>query len=526
MLFNSASFMFYFLPVALLGFVALGRFGRRAVIGWLALVSVVFYGVWKPQYVIVLVGSMLMNFAISRMIAASRDTRAGTWWMVLGITLNLGVLAYFKYLFRFLVFMNQMQFTQREWPHIILPLGISFFTFTQIAYLVDLRQGEAKKQDFLSYGLFVTFFPHLIAGPILHHKEMMPQFAADKRYRLDWHDFATGLSWFVLGLAKKVVIADRIAPFADAAFAAPHGLGMWNAWIGVLNYSMQLYFDFSGYSDMAVGLARMFSIRFPYNFNSPYKATNIIDFWARWHMTLTRYLTLYLYNPVALAVSRRRLARGLPVSKKASRTAAGFVTMIAAPTCFTMFLAGVWHGAGLQFLIFGMLHAVYLTVNHAWRLWQNKPAAEPRKWWSAPLGLALTYLCVIVGQVFFRADSTRDALALLAGMSGLHGLGLPAGLAAHLHLAGISTAASAKALVVLLLFPFCWLLPNVQELLGQSEPSRFEFGGAFSARIANALGWRPDVGARLAAWGVALCGTLIAVLYYISYSTSFLYFQF
>ena len=526
MLFNSASFMFYFLPVALLGFVALGRFGRRAVIGWLALVSVVFYGVWKPQYVIVLVGSMLMNFAISRMIAASRDSRAGTWWMIAGITLNLGVLAYFKYLFRFLVFMNQMQFTQREWPHIILPLGISFFTFTQIAYLVDLRQGEAEKQDFISYALFVTFFPHLIAGPILHHKEMMPQFSAEKRYRLDWHDFATGLSWFVLGMAKKVVIADRIAPFADAAFAAPHGLGMWNAWIGVLNYSMQLYFDFSGYSDMAVGLARMFSIRFPYNFNSPYKATNIIDFWARWHMTLTRYLTLYLYNPVALAVSRRRLARGLPVSKKASRTTAGFVTMIAAPTCFTMFLAGVWHGAGLQFIIFGMLHAVYLTVNHAWRLWQNKPASEPRKWWSAPLGVALTYLCVVVAQVFFRADSTRDALALLAGMSGMHGLGLPAGLAAHLHVSGISTAESAKALFVLLLFPFCWLLPNVQELLGQSEPSRFVFGGAFSARIAHALGWRPDVGARLAAWGVALAGALITVLYYISYSTSFLYFQF
>jgi alginate O-acetyltransferase complex protein AlgI len=528
MLFNSAAFIFYFLPVALFGFVALGRFGRRAVIGWLALMSIVFYGVWKPQYVIVLVGSMLMNFAISRMIAASRGSRAGTYWMVLGISLNLGILAYFKYLFRFLVFMNQMQFTQREWPHIILPLGISFFTFTQIAYLVDLRQGEAEKQDFISYALFVTFFPHLIAGPILHHKEMMPQFAAEKRYRLDWHDFATGLSWFVLGLAKKVVIADRIAPFADAAFAAPHGLGMWSAWIGVLNYSMQLYFDFSGYSDMAVGLARMFSIRFPYNFNSPYKATNIIDFWARWHMTLTRYLTLYLYNPVALAVSRRRLARGLPVSKKASRTAAGFVTMIAFPTCFTMFLAGVWHGAGLQFVIFGLLHAVYLSVNHGWRLWQNKPATAPRRWYSAPLGLALTYLCVVVSQVFFRADSTRDALALLAGMVGLHGMGLPTGIAAHLHLNGsaVRDAVSAKALAVLALFPFCWLLPNIQELLGQVTPGHFDFGGAISARVAAALAWRPDVGARLAGWGVALAGTLLAVLYYISYSTSFLYFQF
>jgi len=526
MLFNSASFMFYFLPATLLGFVALGRFGRRAVIGWLALMSLVFYGVWKPQYVVVLLGSMLMNYAISRMIAAHRDARAGTWWMVAGIALNLGVLAYFKYLFRFLVFMNQMQFTQQQWQHIILPLGISFFTFTQIAYLVDLRQGEAEKQDFLSYALFVTFFPHLIAGPILHHKEMMPQFAGNKRYRLDWGDLATGMSWFVLGLAKKVVIADRIAPFADAAFAAPHGLGMWSAWIGVLNYSMQLYFDFSGYSDMAVGLARMFSIRFPYNFNSPYKATNIIDFWARWHMTLTRYLTLYLYNPVALAVSRRRMARGLPVSKKASRTPGGFAMMIALPTCFTMFLAGVWHGAGLQFIIFGMLHAVYLSVNHGWRLWQNKPASAPRKWWSASLGLALTYVCVVVAQVFFRADSTRDALALLAGMFGMHGLGMPAGLAVHLHVQSGPGAVSAKALAVLALFPFCWLLPNVQELLGQAEVGRFEIGGGMTARIANALLWRPQVGRRLAAWGVAMAACLIAVLYYISYSTSFLYFQF
>jgi D-alanyl-lipoteichoic acid acyltransferase DltB (MBOAT superfamily) len=500
--------MFYFLPAAVLGYVALGRFGRRAVIGWLVLMSLVFYGVWKPQYVVVLLGSMLMNYAVSRLMVAARRPGMATFWMIAGITLDLGLLAYFKYLFRFLVFMNQMQYTQREWHHIVLPLGISFFTFTQIAYLVDLRQGEAEPQGIVSYGLFVTFFPHLIAGPILHHKEMMPQFAAEKRYRLDWNDFAVGLSWFILGLAKKVVIADRIAPFADAAFAAPHGLGLWSAWIGVLNYSMQLYFDFSGYSDMAVGLARMFSIRFPYNFNSPYKATNIIDFWARWHMTLTRYLTLYLYNPVALAVSRRRMRRGLPVSKKASRTTEGFIAMIALPTCFTMFLAGVWHGAGLQFIIFGMLHAVYLSVNHGWRLWQNKPASAPRKWWSAPLGLVLTYVCVVVAQVFFRADSTRDALALLASMFGLHGLGLP--------------AVPAKELVVLALFPFCWFLPNIQELMGQVEPERLlREGGRTSARVAHAIAWRPNIG-----WGAALAGTLLAVLFYITYSTSFLYFQF
>jgi D-alanyl-lipoteichoic acid acyltransferase DltB (MBOAT superfamily) len=431
-----------------------------------------------------------------------------TFWMVTGITLNLTALAYFKYLFRFLVFMNQMQVSNRHWDGIVLPLGISFFTFTQIAYLIDLRQGEAEPQGFVSYALFVTFFPHLIAGPILHHKEMMPQFSALRKYRLDWNDFAVGLSWFILGLGKKVVIADRIAPFADAAFASPHGLGMAAAWTGVLNYSMQLYFDFSGYSDMAVGLARMFSIRFPYNFNSPYKATNIIDFWARWHMTLTRYLTLYLYNPVALAVSRRRLAAGKPVSKKASRTLAGFAAMIALPTFFTMFLAGVWHGAGLQFIIFGMLHGFYLTVNHAWRLLRNKPGNEIRKWYSAPLGVFATYLAVVVAQVFFRADSTRDALALLAGMFGLHGLGSHAGV-------------TLKSLSVLALFPFCWLLPNIQQLMGDAEANTAPIATQLSAGIASALRWRPNW-----AWCSALACTLLAVLAYISYSTSFLYFQF
>ena len=502
MLFNSASFMFYFLPAALLGWIVCGKFGRRAVIGWFAFVSVVFYGVWKPKYVVVLLGSMLINYGISRMIARynERAPRTANLWMIAGVAANLAVLAYFKYLFRFLIFMNQMQFTHTQWRHILLPLGISFFTFTQIAYLVDLRQGEAEPQDFVSYALFVTFFPHLIAGPILHHREMMPQFAEEKRRYFDWNDFAVGLSWFILGLAKKVLIADRLGQFADATFAAPRHLALTASWFGVLNYSMQLYFDFSGYCDMAMGLARMFGIRFPLNFNSPYKATNIIDFWARWHMTLTRYLTLYLYNPIALTVNRRRLAAGKAVSKKASRTIAGFSVMVALPLVITMFLAGVWHGAGLQFIIFGLLHAAYLCINHAWRIFRKQPANAPRKPWSAPLGWTLTYLGVLVAQVFFRANSTRDALGLLGGMAGAHGLGL------HAHRVPL------KEMAVLLAFPFCWLLPNTQELMGYVETH---------SRLARALTWRPNF-----AWGAALACMLLGSLAYISYSTTFLYFQF
>ncbi len=246
-------------------------------------------------------------------------------------------------------------------------------------------------------------------------------------------------------------------------------------------------------------------------------------------MTLTRYITLYLYNPVALAVSRRRLRRGLPVSKKASRTVAGFATMIALPTIFTLFIAGIWHGAGLQFAIFGLLHAFYLSTNHAWRIWRNKPLNLPRRWWNVAACVLLTYVCVVVAQVFFRANSTRDAMALVGGMFGRNGLGLPATVAAHLHLGraawagtlGGATAAagiafSLKALAALALFPVVWALPNTQELLGQQE-----LRGGFSARVATALAWRPNW-----AWGLALGATLLAVLAYISYSTSFLYFQF
>jgi alginate O-acetyltransferase complex protein AlgI len=300
-------------------------------------------------------------------------------------------------------------------------------------------------------------------------------------------------------------------------------MGFYGAWIGVLNYSMQLYFDFSGYSDMAVGLARMFSIRFPYNFNSPYKAANMIDFWARWHMTLTRYITLYLYNPVALTVNRRRLAAGKKVSKKASRTLGGFAAMVALPTFFTLFLAGVWHGAGSQFIIFGLLHGCYLTANHAWRLWRPRPASQPRKWFSAPLGVLLTYLAALVAQVFFRADSTRDALSMLAGMVGMHGLQLPAQIAAHLHAAAsVATEFSAKSLFVFVLFPVCWFLPNVQEIMGDTHPGdEISPATPLSLRIAHAIQWRPNW-----AWCAALACTVVVVLAYLSYSTSFLYFQF
>jgi D-alanyl-lipoteichoic acid acyltransferase DltB (MBOAT superfamily) len=373
--------------------------------------------------------------------------------------------------------------------------------------------------------LFVTFFPHLIAGPILHHSEMMPQFAAQarsatagvaRRWGLRSDDMAVGATWFVMGLAKKVLLADRFGPVADALYARPQAFGSQAVWVGVLCYAAQLYFDFSGYSDMALGLARMFSITLPLNFNSPYKAASMIDFWQRWHMTLTRYLNLYLYNPVALAMSRRRIRRGGRANARAQRTPAGFAQIIALPMVTTMFLAGVWHGAGLQFLCFGMAHAVYLTLNHAWRLFAG-PESRWRRLVPTPMGVSLTFACVLVGQVFFRAPSVSAAVCVLRSLVGLHGgaglASLGAALPSRAHFAATArTAWPALAMV----FAGLWALPNTQEILDQVEHAERS-----PALGAHWLRWRPN-----ALWAMAVMMVLAAAMTMMYASTSFLYFQF
>ena len=431
----------------------------------------------------------------------------------------------------------------------LLPLGISFFTFTQISYLVDLAQGQAEAQDLLSYMLFVTFFPHLIAGPILHHREMMPQFAVRehasnaeaRRFGLNRADVSVGLTWFLLGLAKKVLLADRLAPQADIVFAHAGTQSAAAAWTGLIVYSMQLYFDFSGYSDMALGLARVFSIRFPFNFDSPYKATSITEYWQRWHITLTRYITLYLYNPLLLSVQRRRLAAGKKISRKTLRTPGGFAHMIAYPTLATMLLTGLWHGAGLQFVIFGALHGVYLIANQAWRHFRHSGATPPAP--STPLRrlplMIGVFLQVTVALIFFRANSLGAASAMLADLAGRHGAG---------HLASLFDGALAFAL-----FPVVWFLPNTQTILGQ-EPTTEQAvasatlrrptadaavapvqpnAGSLPAGPSPVLGtlpmrwlldrtrWQPSL-----PWALLLAALLFATLVNLDTKTPFLYFQF
>ena len=521
MLFNSYIFLFGFLPITLVGYQIAAHWHRRAVVIWLSVASLAFYAYWRPVYLLLLCASILFNYTagllISRRIRNSIPTP-----LLLGtaITVNLAALCYYKYLFPLLNFVGSYQRSPWHWDNVFLPLGISFFTFTQIAYLVDLQQGDAVQQDLGSYTLFATFFPHLIAGPILHHAEMMPQFQGDRDFRLRLDDVTIGFSWFIMGLCKKVLLADRFALAADPAFAASASIGTLGAWVGVLSYALQLYFDFSGYSDMALGLARMFSIDFPLNFSSPYKAASIIDFWQRWHMTLTRYINSYLYNPLALRITRWRAAHGRKISRKAMATPGGFASMIAWPTGASLFVAGVWHGAGLQFLIFGLLHGVYLTANHAWRVWRPASAGSllPENRFAQAGSHAgrvlLTFAAVLLAQVFFRASGVRSALDMLAGAAGLHHGGVPAAQNAAYAPAAAALLPIALGLVIV------WALPNTQQILARFKPA-LALSPADKIEGRLRVLWQPDL-----AWAVCLGLTFFAVLVKMENPTSFLYFQF
>jgi D-alanyl-lipoteichoic acid acyltransferase DltB (MBOAT superfamily) len=432
MLFNSYVFLYVFLPLSIVGYYWLGySFGSRAAKVYLCIASFVFYGWWNPAFILLLVGSIAFNYFISlRLRDEEERTPHQGWILAFGVVANLFLLFYYKYLFPLLGFFHSVGLNHIDYGSVILPIGISFFTFTQIGYLVDCHQGLVKGRSLLNYVLFVTFFPHLIAGPILHHKEVMPQFADDSTYRLKLSNIAIGLTLLAVGMVKKVLLADTIAPWAEAGFADLHSIQLLHGWSVALAYSMQLYFDFSGYSDMAIGLGIMFGIKLPLNFNSPYKSISIIDFWQRWHITLTRYLTLLLYNPIALWVSRRRQQAGQSIGKAAASTLPGFANMIAMPTVTTMFLAGIWHGAGLQYIVYGLLHGIYLTVNHAWRIFVKAPAKKVTQTGLKEKlvlvgSVALTYLAVLLAQIFFRANNVSDAVELVAGMTGFHGSGMP-----------------------------------------------------------------------------------------------------
>lgn len=527
MLFNSFAFLLGFLPIVCLGYFAIGKYSHTYSLVLLAVASVLFYGYWNYRFIPLLAASILLNYFggthISRINQAGRTASAKILLTSL-IAINLALLSYFKYANFFIESYNNLANAGISKANIILPIGISFYTFTQIAFLVDVYQNTSSEFNFLRYILFVTYFPHLIAGPILHHKEMMSQFAKKAVCRVRWDSVSGGFSLLILGLAKKVLIADQVAKFSSPVFlAVSHGGTpmMFEAWMAAIAYTLQIYFDFSAYSDMAVGISLMFNIRLPINFNSPYKSKSIIEFWRRWHMSLSRFLRDYLYIP--LGGNRKGLTQR-------------HINLMV-----TMLLGGLWHGAGWTFIVWGGLHGSFLVINHVWQSFAGQHGWNRNSSIYSSFSWIVTFLCVVVGWVIFRSESMTTATAMLKGMAGFNGMAIPQQLATHLgkltemnfiHITGftpltdLDVPEAAMTLIIPLLIAV--FLPNALQVMQSVEPviDSHQFNSKFNSKGSkwqSILIWRES----------PVSAILLGITFYIVISqllkvgeSEFLYFQF
>ncbi len=546
MLFNASEFIFGFFPITLLVFIVLLNKGmHRQSLAWLVVVSLFFYGWWKPPYLALICMSIGINYFLGLNLCALNSKLSDKHRKLLlyfGVTANLASIAWFKYAGFLTENINSILDTDYNFGTIILPLAISFFTFQQVAYLVDAYRGETEEHNFLNYSLFVTFFPQLIAGPIVSHKEMLPQFFTTDARRFNYHNLAIGLAIFAMGLFKKVVIADGVAIHANITFdAAASGqtLSFLEAWSGSLAYTLQLYFDFSGYSDMALGLARVFGICLPLNFYSPYKAASIIDFWRRWHITLSRFLREYLYFSI-----------GGNRNGKLQRYRNLFITML---------LGGLWHGAAWTFVLWGALHGIYLVINHAWRSYRT--SLKSGNWLSKLLEQGfyrtITFLAIVVAWVYFRAESLDVAHNVLAGMFGLNGFALPyewqtrmpelasslgqlgiqfeplisqgkvmtplSDIASILGISGLDSAVGPiKTLGYMsLLLAWTWFAPNTQQLTHRFKPAFESYNGQIQPVFLSILEFRTNF-----VWAVLIAFMFAYSIFGTSQTSQFLYFNF
>ena len=387
MLFNSYLFILAFLPLSIAGYFLLNRLGKkRLALAYLLGMSLWFYGANTPIYLLLIGASVLVNYGFYLLSKKLKNNAKRKAAKILAVVLNLGVLFYFKYFDFFISTVNSLVGSDWALKHILLPLGISFFTFQQISFVIDAFNGEVPDYGFLEYACFVTFFPQLVAGPIVTHDELVPQLRDESKKRFDWENFSRGIFLFSMGLAKKVLIADSLSPLVSAGFCMQEPiLDSLGCFIIMIAYSVQLYFDFSGYSDMAIGIGKMFNIDLPQNFDSPYKAENVADFWRRWHITLSRFFTKYVYFP--LGGSRRGKVR----------------TYINVFTVF--FLSGLWHGAAWTFVLWGMLHgAAQILYRFGRKFFDRLPKA---------VGRILTFLFVSMCLVIFRADNVQQGFAII-----------------------------------------------------------------------------------------------------------------
>jgi len=542
MLFNSYEFIFGFLPVTVVFFFIAGTRSPRLALAWLTVASLFFYAWWRPVNVLIIGPSLAVNYIIARtllgMSTGGRQPAGARWLLAVGIVFNLAFLGYFKYANFAATVYTDLTGTRFLLEQVILPLGISFITFQKIAFLVDVHSQRIKSFSFGDYCLFVLFFPQLIAGPIVHYREMMPQFHA-ATCRPNGTDLAVGMTLFVIGLFKKVVLADGVAAYVTPVFAAAasgESVSMFPAWIAAIGFTLQIYFDFSGYSDMALGLARLFGVRLPVNFDSPLKARSIIDFWLRWHITLTRFLTAYIYNPLVMSLTRRRLTRRLPVLGGRQHSPGAFVQLLAGPTLITMLISGAWHGAGYMFILWGLMHGLYLIVNHGWRIYGAPRFAAPGA--AGPLwrsgAFLLTFLAVVAAMVVFRAPTPDSAMEIFRGMVGGSGVSLPPHVVARLpSLAGsLSTLSVSSGELERTLVPaFAWIgsllvialaLPNSLQFTARFEPAiAFKPGPSILPLLRAQALWRPTV-----PWAAAVVVLAAAVIIRIGGKSEFLYWQF
>ena len=411
--FNSFQFILVFLPLVYAGFLLVHRlFGWSAVYPYLALASLVFYAQFSPVLAAILVGSVILNYAVATSIRARVENNlpAGVMTAV-AVFCNVFALGYFKYTNFFIDIANSVAGSGYSHIDIIVPVGVSFFTFTQIGFLIESYSGQVGKVGFSRYALFATFFPVVTAGPLLLQREIFPQMEGKRGPAFSTVALSVGLTMFGIGLFKKVILADSIAPYSDMAFdnvALGASIDMLNAWVGSLCYTLQLYFDFSGYSDMAVGMGFMFGLKLPLNFNSPLKASSISDFWRRWHMTMTRFFTTYLYTPMAMKNTRRAMAGKYSPWRR-------WLVASAVPVTYTFLLAGIWHGAGWSFVVYGLIHGLALAVCHGWQHFKMPSVGYTAGW-------AMTMLVVLVGLVIFRAPDLSTSGAILSSMFGITAL--------------------------------------------------------------------------------------------------------
>lgn len=507
MVFHSYEFIFGVLPACYLGFVLAHRIGGwQAAFRFLAVASLAFYAQWGVLLAGFLLTSVCANYLAGESIMGLRKAGHRFSGLVLGVAIsaNIALLGYLKYTNFFIDITNQLTGSAAPHASLIVPVGVSFFTFIQIGFLIEAYNGQVERPGFARYVLFATFFPCVTAGPLVLQREMFDQMKDRTDRAFDTLRLAVGGTLFAFGLFKKVVFADALAPFANTVFdgaAAGQSVAPLTAWLGSLCYALQLYFDFSGYSDMAIGLGCIFGLRLPLNFDSPFKATSISEFWRRWHMTMTRFFTTFIYTPLAMNGMRRVMAGGYG-------TAARFGGAVGLPVIATFFVAGVWHGAGWTFVVYGLIHGIAIAANLAWQHFRMPEL-------PAVVGWVLTMAVVVSALVVFRASDLATAGLILANMwsMGLSGSIQPSE-------AKVVIDREFASALVLVLGSFVLLLPNSQQILHSHWPS-IDGKPVSAANAAGLVVWKPTM-----TRSITVAALWVTALASIGSTSTFLYYQF